>query len=138
MNDFLAAAESIAREAHRGQFRRDGVTPYIVHVEAVVGRLAKELPEIRAAAWLHDVLEDTKVVELTFTISGIPESVTTAVKLLTKSGQSEFDYLYGIKKHEIARRVKIADMLSNLSDSPTTNQIRRYSRGLLYLTNNEH
>lgn len=45
-------AEQIARKAHAGQFRRDGKTPYIKHVESVVAKLAGQCDEIKAAGLL--------------------------------------------------------------------------------------
>ena len=43
------------------------------------------------------------------------------------------DYLGGIKGNPIAKKVKIADMLSNLSDHPSDRQIVKYAKGLLLL-----
>ncbi|MDE1821989.1 MAG: bifunctional (p)ppGpp synthetase/guanosine-3',5'-bis(diphosphate) 3'-pyrophosphohydrolase [Euryarchaeota archaeon] len=54
-----------AVEAHGGQLRKDGRTPYIVHPLGVLRHLTSDLritdPEAMAAAVLHDVLEDTPV-----------------------------------------------------------------------------
>ena len=58
--EIVRLAAQIATDAHRGQFRRDGVTPYISHPEAVAKRVeGDDLAE--AIAWLHDVLEDTAI-----------------------------------------------------------------------------
>lgn len=66
---------------------------------------------------------------------GIPECVVTAVEILTKrKGLPYLEYLYGVRANPIARKVKIADMLSNLADNPTPKQIRKYAEGLLFLT----
>lgn len=127
-------AEQIATRAHANQFRRDGVTPYITHPEAVVKKLAAESDDVKAAAWLHDVLEDTCLTATTLLDSGIPKQVVDAVVRLTKtSGHSYNFYLEGVRENEIARKVKVADMLHNLSDAPTRNQILKYARGLLAL-----
>ncbi len=126
-------AEQIARRAHRGQFRRDGVTPYIQHPEAVVTRVGNGEVE-RAAAWLHDVIEDTSETAASLLTQGIPSSVVEVVELLTRKEElTEADYLSAIRAHPVARRVKIADMLTNLSDRPTEKQIVKYARGLLFL-----
>lgn len=56
----VEAARLLATHAHAGQVRRDG-RPYIVHPEDVADRLARcgfPAPVV-AAAWLHDVPEDT-------------------------------------------------------------------------------
>ncbi len=36
-----------------------------------------------------------------------------------------------------ASRVKIADMLHNLSETPTKNQVKRYAKGLMFLLDME-
>lgn len=59
MSDLVTLASSIARKSHDGQFRRNGTTPYITHPEAVARSLEGEHPNVIAAAWLHDTLEDT-------------------------------------------------------------------------------
>ena len=54
----ILLARSIAEEAHLGQFRRDGKTPYIEHPRQVSHRLYHLDDNYIAAAWLHDVIED--------------------------------------------------------------------------------
>ncbi len=72
----IEIAENIARKVHQGQFRRDGITPYIVHPERVARRLSED-SEAQAVAWLHDVLEDTGVSEKFLIDAGItpPENI---------------------------------------------------------------
>ena len=85
-------------------------------------------------AWLHDVLEDTSETPITLTAYGVPKIVVDAVVALTKvEGEAYPNYLSRVAGNPIARRVKIADMLSNLADSPTDHQIRKYASGLLAL-----
>lgn len=65
---------------------------------------------------------------------GVTEQVIVAVELLTRENHTAYDeYLKRIAENAIARRVKIADMLTNLSDAPTRRQIRKYASGLLRL-----
>lgn len=136
MTGLIETAKRIAQRAHSGQFRRDGSTPYISHPAAVAQRLASESQEVIAAAWLHDVLEDTTETTTTLLEAGIPIEVVSAVEALTKSkGVPYRHYLEGVKKDPIARKVKIADMISNLADTPTEKQIEKYARGLLFLGN---
>lgn len=59
-------AYKLGKDAHNGQFRADGVTPYFTHCEAVARIIVEELgiqndPEMAAAALLHDTVEDTNV-----------------------------------------------------------------------------
>jgi (p)ppGpp synthase/HD superfamily hydrolase len=53
-------AEKLARELHEGQERKTG-GPYIQHPQRVAETLKNKGPCVRAAAWLHDVLEDCGV-----------------------------------------------------------------------------
>lgn len=129
----VARAEQLARIAHAGQFRRDGVTPYIVHPQAVAARVAGD-PAAESVAWLHDVLEDTAVTETTLREHGIPEGIVSSVRLLTKPEGADYGpYLHEIRRDPVARKVKIADMLSNLSDQPSERQILKYAQGLIVL-----
>ena len=127
-------ARELAAAAHAGQFRRDGVTPYLSHPAAVAMRLKNESEEVIAAAWLHDVLEDTTTTKADLEKAGIPAPVIQAVAKLTHEDAVAYElYLTGIKGDPICKKVKIADMLSNLADSPTDRQILKYARGLTLL-----
>ncbi len=130
----IELAESIACKAHAGQFRRDKVTPYITHPRAVAFRLRMEHPSVIAAALLHDVLEDTTETLFTLCEAGFPSEVVMAVDVLTKVQGTSYEwYLERVRNNPIARKVKVADMLHNLSDSPTENQVIKYAKGLVYL-----
>jgi len=131
--DFVHRAAELARAAHVGQFRRDGVTPYIRHPEAVAARVAGD-PVAEAAAWLHDVLEDTDTTVENLRDKQIPDEVIACVVALTNKGDIGYErYLDRIKASPVAKKVKIADMLANLSDHPSDRQIVKYARGLLVL-----
>ena len=89
-------------------------------------------------AFYHDTLEDTDVTvdDLTVQVAKgfIPASVVVAVDLLTKKkGEPYLIMIERIKENKLATAVKIADNLSNLSDSPTDRQIIKYSKSLLIL-----
>ncbi|HWB02066.1 MAG TPA: hypothetical protein VG796_03515 [Verrucomicrobiales bacterium] len=130
-------AEEIARRAHKGQFRRDGMTPYIMHPAGVVARVG-DCETRRAVAWLHDVLEDTKETPESLAAAGMPAEVVEAVVCLTRRPEVSYeDYLAGVLGNPLARAVKIADMLHNLSDGPSPKQIRKYANALLRLVEEE-
>lgn len=127
-------AEQIARRAHHGQYRRDGITPYIEHPALVVSKLAGV--SLRATGWLHDVLEkDTAQPETPSSLhqAGIPETVICAVRLLTRDGNLYDEYIRSVRYNTIARKVKIADILANLGGEPTPRQIVKYAKALLIL-----
>jgi (p)ppGpp synthase/HD superfamily hydrolase len=131
--DLVAMAARIAKKAHDGQYRRDGITPYIKHPENVAKRLHGD-QYAEAVGWLHDVLEDTKETSESLRTQGIPDEIIACVVKLTKRDDLNYeDYLAEIRADPLAKKVKIADMLSNLSDSPTNKQIIKYAKGLLVL-----
>ena len=128
-------ARTLATQAHAGQFRRDGVTPYIRHPENVA-RMAKRYGwKFEVVSLLHDVLEDTKVTAKDLESRGFSEEIITAIIILTKTGKVSYEeYLHKVKWNVLARTVKILDMISNLADSPTDKQLRKYAKGLEFLT----
>jgi (p)ppGpp synthase/HD superfamily hydrolase len=128
----LLLCEEIARNAHAGQYRRDGVTPYIVHPEDVASRL--KTTEEKCVAWLHDVVEDTDITAFDLYMKGVPSHIIKAVIDLTKiDGESYETFIYRVILNPLARQVKIADIESNLSDSPTDKQIAKYTEALKIL-----
>ncbi len=127
-----AAAEIIATHAHKGQFRRDGITPYIEHPRAVANSLINI--RLKAVAWLHDVLEDTSITTFDLLVNGIPGDIVDAVEILTKQPKQDYGkYLKLVKSNWMAKAVKIADMKANLADSPTIKQVQKYTQGLSFL-----
>lgn len=128
----LESAEKIARESHHGQIRKDG-SPYITHVELVVSQLRGN-QEAQVVGWLHDVLEDTDLTESDLLDFGLSKQIVDIVLLLTKRREQKYeDYIDQVKKNEIARKVKIADILANLMDNPGKKQIIKFSKALLRL-----
>lgn len=62
--ELIRMAEEFATQAHAGQFRKYTFEPYIVHPKEVAEQVAKikgRTPAMIAAAWLHDVVEDTPI-----------------------------------------------------------------------------
>lgn len=59
----IQKAKALATIAHRGQLRKYGNEPYIIHPAAVAKHLEllNEDETTIAAAWLHDVIEDCEV-----------------------------------------------------------------------------
>ena len=103
-------AEAIARTAHAGQVDKAGVD-YIGHPERVAARM--DTPEEKVVAWLHDVVEDTG-----FTIEDIErefgfETAVDVYAVTHRKGESWANYLCRVKSNEIARKVKIADLIDN-------------------------
>ena len=128
LSALIALAEKTAREAHHGQFRKDGVTPYITHPAAVAAAVPDEVKPI---AWLHDVIEDTAVTLADLRAAGFPEHVLAAVQTLTKiEGEDYEKYLARVCANPDARRVKLADLEHNLSGQPSEKAREKYLRAL--------
>ncbi|GAA1055831.1 hypothetical protein GCM10017608_15130 [Agromyces luteolus] len=110
----VALAKGIAFAAHRGQLDKSG-TPYIDHP----GRIAERFdpvtdPIAAAAAWLHDVLEDTPLTSRELFEAGVLLEVVGVVELLTRRPEVTPDEYYArIRRHPVALRVKLADIDDN-------------------------
>ena len=83
----IAEAEMFARNRHKNQKKKDGITPYFEHLEGVVYRLKSigvTESDVICAAWLHDVLEktDTTLDEI---IQRFGRRTATLVLSLTKN-----------------------------------------------------
>jgi (p)ppGpp synthase/HD superfamily hydrolase len=129
-------AHLIADVAHRaiGQKRADRKTAYIRHPERVArlvetwldAGLSKGLDNIDrevavSAAYLHDVVEDTRVKFDDLLRWGIPQRVVDVVDLLSKKNRSsepETDAYYrAVASDDTALFVKAADRSANLEDA---------------------
>ena len=83
MTAMLQTVERQARQAHAAQLEELTGDDYIHHIERVVALVEGE--EAKAVAWLHDVLEDTKVSADDLLAAGVSETVVEAVRVLTKA-----------------------------------------------------
>ncbi len=126
-NNLVLLARGYALEKHKEQFRDDGVTPYTFHLAQVVEILSKVTkdPEILAAGWLHDTIEDTatgyddlllkfgkRIADLVLEVTHdprVPGKPKTFSRLKTPEGIM----------------IKFADRLSNLSDMQVWNEKRQ-------------
>ena len=107
----LELALSIATKAHREQFDKVGID-YIEHPIFVASQVDSE--EEKAVALLHDVIEDSSVTAEELLNAGLPETVVTAVQILSKKkGQDYQTYLKTVKSNPLARAVKLADLKHN-------------------------
>ena len=129
-------AKQLAIKAHAGQFRRDGVTPYVTHVIAVADMMST--PYRKMLAYLHDVIEDTDY-ELTDSwwknlmapdgdIIEISDDLWMDLNLLTKD--PDLTYEQNISRIKDSGRadpiaVKVGDNCHNLSTG-TDKQKEKY------------
>lgn len=106
------------KEKHGNQKRKQG-TPYYLH-PVEVSNILKEKgfsEKYQIVGLLHDILEDT---DTTYEeIEKIANhEITEAVRLVTKEkGYVMSEYMERIKQNDLARMVKIADRIHNLSEA---------------------
>ena len=110
----VALARGIAFVAHRGQLDRSGL-PYIDHPGRIAERFDPAMePVAAAAAWLHDVLEDSDLTAQELFEAGVVPAVIDVVQLLTRTPDIAADEYYArIRRDPVARRVKLADIDDN-------------------------
>jgi (p)ppGpp synthase/HD superfamily hydrolase len=113
--DIVAAARTIAIEAHRGQVDKAGA-PYIDHPRRVADAMAGN-PCAEAVAWLHDVVEDTAVTLDDLARRGMPAEVVSAVDAMTRrSGETEHEYWARVRSNPVALAVKVRGDIADNAD----------------------
>jgi guanosine-3',5'-bis(diphosphate) 3'-pyrophosphohydrolase len=134
----LADADAFAERKHRGQFRRDGRTPYVEHPRAVCRILRDEFgvsdPEVLAAGLLHDTLEDTAT-DFDDLEERFGRRVAALVAVLTKDKRLPesrrervyFDALAGAPL--AAKLCKLADTIHNCRDSDDAHRPKAQGKG---------
>lgn len=111
-------AKLFATKCHEGQFRKDGVTPYITHPATVVGflkRIGINDEDTLAAAWLHDVIEDCHITQEHLS-KEFNDKISHIVSQLTRDCSRE-KYLEKIKNADYSVKIiKLADVVHNCSN----------------------
>jgi (p)ppGpp synthase/HD superfamily hydrolase len=134
-----ALARGLAIAAHAGQ--RYGDQPYTMHLLAVRDVLLELAPDrfdLLAAAWLHDVLEDTVETKQSLLDKGIPIYVVQLVDACT-DGPGRIRAIRKQRPFALIPQttdsvlVKLADRIAN-----TENAAREGKAGLLEMYRGEH
>ena len=128
MSDVINKAAEFAKEAHASIDQRRKYTnePYIVHPEAIakiVSSVTDDASTI-AAAWLHDVVEDTTITieqiesEFGSDIASLVADLTDISKKSDGNRQQRkaIDRQHTAQADPRAKTVKLADLIDNLSD----------------------
>ena len=124
-------AQALATQAHKTQLY--GTRPYMTHIEDVVRRVKQITtdPEIIAAAYLHDVVEDTDV-PLEYIQKHFGQNVANMVWAVTGTGPDRAakmaDAIAKIANTPGAELVKSADRLSNAAASKAERKQKLYQR----------
>jgi len=138
MKDLVERAREFATSAHQriGHQRKYSKQPYHVHLEAVAKLVASvsDDPEMIAAAWLHDTVEDTPA-----TLDDIEEhfgvTVAELVEELTdvsmpsdgnRARRKGLDRNHSAQASARAKTVKLADLIDNCRD--ITRHDERFAR----------
>lgn len=128
MTDLLQGAKRYATEAHRriDQRRKYTDRPYETHLKAVakIVRSVVDDPEMLAAAWLHDVLEDTPATAEEIQRAFGPGVAGLVVELTDVSRPSDgnralrkaIDRRHLARASDRAKTIKLADVIDNCTD----------------------
>lgn len=131
--DKVQLAKMFAEFAHEGQTDRGG-SKYMGHVNHVAGECERRYgdPNLTAAAYLHDVVEDGG-----FTVSDLmmffPPVVWKTVSLLTRKKSEDREvYIGRVAANLLAAKVKIVDLEHNMElsriSSPRQTDYERQGR----------
>ena len=149
----IEKARWLAAEYHDGMVDKYG-NPYMEHLERVADRVREieydfvdETSEIEmyvTTAYLHDIVEDTKITRA-YLVEAFPTDVVTAIfKLTRKKGMTYAEYIEELLSRgnapftlsgKIARVVKLADLLDHVSGpTPCPPDLKkRYEKSLYRL-----
>ncbi len=131
-------ALQIAQKAHVGQVDKAG-KDYIFHPITVSSYMDTDTE--KAIAYLHDVLEDTNVTADDLRTIFSNEIVDTVIILTHRKDESYFEYIQRVSKSNLAKKIKVADLLHNLDitriKEPTKSdyeRLEKYKKAILFLT----
>lgn len=130
-------AKAWAYRLHDGQVDKAG-RPYVTHPERVAGRM--NTPEEQVVGWLHDTVEDTGLTLQEIENQFGSETAAAVDAISRRDGEEWAEYLKRVKKNEVARKVKISDLIdnSNLSRIPNVtlrdvDRQERYNKALRFM-----
>jgi len=133
--DVYTLCKNTATYAYKGKYRRNGRLA-ISHMQGVVDALASN-NDLMSVAYLHDIVEDGHFTIIGLLALGIPNSIVSQVEILTHTTLETYeDYILRVCQHKDLCRVKLADMLDNLTDRPTMKQREKYKKAYPILLSN--
>lgn len=128
MSDTVRSAAAFAKAAHESidQRRKYTLAPYIVHPAAVAATVAVVTDDeaMIAAAWLHDVVEDTPITieqvlaEFGSDIAALVSDLTDVAERTdgNRARRLAIDRAHSAEASARAKTVKLADLIDNLTD----------------------
>jgi hypothetical protein len=130
-------ARSIAHVAHTGRRDRFG-DPLIEHVERVAATVADD---VRAIAYLHDVLEHSDATVEELEAEGLTALELATLRLLTRdAGESYAAHTLRVAhargpEGELARVVKLADLADHLARATLPDRAPPYAWARMHVAN---
>ena len=124
----MQLAIDLAKKYHEGQVDKAG-KPYFLHPQTVA-TLVDDV-DAKIVAYMHDLIEDTPVTKEFLLECGFDEHIVDAVDMLTHKDENDdyFDYVRGVAKNSLSKKVKIADLTTNSDlsrlDNPTEKDFER-------------
>lgn len=133
----LELAAKWCLEAHEHQVDKAG-NPYFLHPFSIMYHCKND--NQRIVALLHDVLEDSELINPMDILANFGQEIFDAVVAMTRGkGETYSDYISRISTNKLAKSVKILDLKDNLRNRgyEIPDSLRkRYEKALYYLENN--
>lgn len=139
MTSIVIQAYDLAKDAHKGQKRRNGDDYFLAHIIPVYHKILYDRFElfpleshdvwfqsdnfncVLAAALLHDTVEDTQLTLMDISVKFSPLVVDLVDMLTRRKNESYFDFIMRIHDSGSicvpARAIKIADISCNMADT---------------------
>lgn len=124
MSEYVIAAREFARRAHTGQRDKADREYFEGHLVPIASAAQVFGPNVVAAAWLHDVLEDTAATAEDLARAGIPTHVIAGVESVTRrSGETYSELIQRACADSVGRFVKLVDNAWNITANPNLVQV---------------
>lgn len=112
---YVKKAYDIAVKAHAKSINSKNGEPCISHAMRVAS-MVENIPVYKIVAFLHDVVEDTDTCISDIEKEFDSQFIAPAVQAITRNKNEDyFDYIRRVKRNEIARQVKVADLIDNMN-----------------------
>ncbi|WP_457180877.1 hypothetical protein [Mycobacteroides abscessus] len=112
-------AKRIARHAHAGQHDKLGRDYFEAHLVPIASAAKAFGDTVTAAAWLHDVLEDTQVTAEDLKSFGVSPTLVQAVDSVTRrDGEKYTELIDRACADPVGRLVKLIDNAWNITCNP--------------------
>lgn len=120
----LLDIKNLARQAHRYQVDQAGRDYFDAHLRPIADGAQVFGEDAIAAAWLHDIIEDTYVTVDGLVAAGVSTEVVAAVESVTRRSDETYKELIGrAAAQPLGRLVKLVDNAWNITSNPGLAQL---------------